>query len=160
LPIKRSTPTFDDDEDDVVVLDAGRMSDNGGTLKANANGGYTTPSSIKLAARPPPQPAAPVGPARTGGWGNGNLAAAGTLMLGDDEPATVICKPQPRLPASTRCDEEDDDQRASFKSTGDLGIEEIEDIDALLAEEMAAHGLNKDLAGKLARFEAMQDDDD
>ncbi len=39
---------------------------------------------------------------------------------------------------------------------GDMGIEDIDDVDALLEAEMANQGLNEDLAAKLRQFEVMQ----
>ena len=88
IPTKKNS-TFDDDDDDVVMLDAGTDSSKGHA----GGGGYATPSAIKLAARGPPPPAAVGGQARAGGWGNGDLAAAGTLMLGDVVPSAPPVRP-------------------------------------------------------------------
>ena len=182
LPTKRVAAAFDDDdEDDVVVLDAGRTSDCDGrpTGRGGGGGGYATPTAIKLAARAPPPPQASA-QARGGGWGNGNMAAAGTLMLGDEVTTAPTAAAATRHPGGlSRYDEDEEEEntelevphsdnaaargggarQASYKSD-DLGMEEFDDVDALLAEEMRAAGLNDDLAAKLARLEAALGVDD
>ncbi|GAX78906.1 hypothetical protein CEUSTIGMA_g6345.t1 [Chlamydomonas eustigma] len=114
---------------------------------------------VKLAARPlPPPPVVPGGPVKSGGWGNGDLAAAGTLMLGEEQPtySSATAARPPGYP-----DHDNFDFSPSAVTNGDdLGMEDMEDVDALLAEEMIASGLNSDLASKLARFEAMNEEDD
>jgi hypothetical protein len=150
--LKGKTTSCDIDEDDVVILD----SDN----SSSKNRGFAPPSAVKLAARPllPPQPLVPGGPVRTGGWGNGDLAAAGTLMLGEEPPTYSSATAAP-LPGYT-----DHNsmwlQPAAVRQGEDLGMEDMDDVDALLAEEMVASGLNSDFASKLARFEALNDEED
>jgi hypothetical protein len=123
--------------------------------------------------------------AKSGGWGVGSLAGAGTIMLGN-EPSSR----KPGLPSAAAGVDDDvfgDDEAPvlprGFSANGlaaeassnlrssrsrvrvgggqaaqleTLDVEEIEDdVDALIESEMARDGLPADLATKLAQFEAM-----
>ena len=100
----------------------------------------------------------------------GDLAAAGTLMMGgapqpqhhtprlsgsagSGPPPTDLSSLASRLPPPKVA--------AANNNTvvEELGMEDLEDVDAMLALEDANGGLNNDLAAKLRQFEAMQDDD-
>eukprot|EP00955_Chlamydomonas_euryale_P075143 362227-Chlamydomonas_euryale.AAC.1 len=92
---------------------------------------------------------------RGGGWGQGELASAGTLMLGDKP--SVAKAPSLPLPARPL-------PKAAVAAavSEDLGMVDMEDcdVDTLINEEMENGGLNADLAAKLKAFEAMADDDE
>jgi hypothetical protein len=153
--------------------------------------------------------------ARAGGWGTGSMAAAGTLMLGDEaedsysEDGGLGRAVQGMVPGFAAQDDVfgSDSPRAAAAGGGglrperngrqhgssrshsgsgsvpqqqqqqqhaaaaaavshqpedeQLGLEEIDDVDALIEAELAAkNALPGDLAAKLAAFEAMADDDE
>lgn len=129
-----------------------------------------------------------------GGWGAGNLAAAGTLMLGDEESEGQLRKGYESVAAAPAVQDDvfgEDSPRGSMpgqensskragNSSGlvgelscqqgghghaaadeELGVEEIDDVDALIEAELAAKSaLPGDLAAKLAQFEALAADED
>lgn len=130
--------------------------------------------------------------AAAGGWGDGNLAAAGTLMLGDEQSESQNSKKgmtaaqddvfgdddgenSPRgislgkesssrvVANSSRLVGENSMQQGgrAAATIEELGVEEIDDVDALIEAELAAkNALPGDLAAKLAQFEALAADDD
>lgn len=109
-----------------------------------------------------------------GGWGAGDLAAAGTIMTGAEEEEAAAAA---AAAAKDGVFDESEDEgargkghsaggagkaAAHGKSSGAevLGMEEVEDLDESAAAEMAAAGaMSKDLAAKLAQFEAMEADE-
>lgn len=136
--------------------------------------------------------------ASAGGWGDGNMAAAGTLMLGDEASEGRLRKGVMSAAAAQDDVFGDDSPRANggtgVDSSGrgvggglpharlagersshvvghdhmtapyvedELGVEDIDDVDALIEAELAAkNALPSDLAAKLAQFEALAADDD
>jgi hypothetical protein len=146
---------------------------------------------------------------KAGGWGTGSMAAAGTLMLGDEAEESysedggygaagvgaamtaaggvaaqddVFGADSPRPAASVRQHgsgstrhsgtgalQQQQQQHLAAAAAGMahqedeqlLGVEEIDDVDAMIEAELAAkNALPGDLAAKLAAFEAMADDDE
>ncbi|WIA23124.1 hypothetical protein OEZ86_010026 [Tetradesmus obliquus] len=150
---------------------------------------------------------------KAGGWGAGSMAAAGTLMLGDEADEAYSedgeCgraggasvpgfaaqddvfggdSDSPRAPAGVavgrlrpeRSGRQHPGSSRGHSGTGavqqqqhvaagvlhqqedeQLGLEEIDDVDALIEAELAEkNALPGDLAAKLAAFEAMADDDE
>lgn len=145
------------------------LDDDEGELRPHQLNGSQATAGSRHKARGRLQGLPPAAP-KKGGWGQGSMAAAGTLMLGEDEEALMHGKSS----SIRRTDDVDvrmaDNElktspsppsaKAARKVEDDLGMEDIDDVDALLAEEEQNGGLNKDLATKLKAFEAMQDDDD
>jgi hypothetical protein len=142
---------------------------------------------------------------KAGGWGTGSMAAAGTLMLGDeaDDSYSEDCvggfaaAAGGAVASAAGVFAAQDDvfgggdlpRAASVRQHGSsstrhsgtgavqqqhvavgmayhedeqlLGVEEIDDVDAMIEAELAAkNALPGDLAAKLAAFEAMADDDE
>ncbi|GFR44684.1 hypothetical protein Agub_g5981 [Astrephomene gubernaculifera] len=129
---------------------------------------------------------------KKGGWGTGQMARAGELMLGEDDWLETD-RPPPGVGAGAAAqqqggfkagsyggggyggggggedagNEEDDEVPAPqlVKKQGakdDVQFEDIEDVDTLLEDELEQkQGIsNKDLASKLAAYEAQFGDDD
>jgi hypothetical protein len=112
-----------------------------------------------------------------GGWGAGDLAAAGTIMTGAEEEEAAAAAAAAK--DGVFDESEDEAGRSKGHSAGGagkgaahgkssaahgaevLGMEEVEeDLDETAAAELAAAGaMSKDLAAKLAQFEAMEADD-
>lgn len=127
--------------------------------------------------------------AKSGGWGVGSLAGAGTIMLGNEAASSKgpgrkpgVAAPSaghddvfgdegdeapiiPKNAAAALVGEGSTSSRARVGGAAGvqdaLDVEEIEDdVDALIESEMARDGLPADLAAKLAQFEAMGADGD
>ncbi|KAG1657340.1 hypothetical protein FOA52_003763 [Chlamydomonas sp. UWO 241] len=168
---KRAPVDSDSDDDDVVMLEGpnprsyapsmamsnsvfeapvGRLRAQGsnGSTSGGGGGGSTSGGG---------------GGPRAGGWGDGALAANGTLMLGDQvsgpKRAPHAHTHAPPAPDNTR-EAVDPGVRGGTKD--DLGLEDMEDmdVDALINQEEANGGLNPDLAAKLRAFEDMGGEDD
>lgn len=142
----------------------------------------TASAGVRRRQNPPPMHAIEAGgQPKRGGWGQGQLAAAGTLMVGEDEfleagshhsrpyaPRTpdfadrelvqdrdMVELAPPHQPAMERRGKQTQHQT-------DIGVEEIDDVDALIESEARNNGtgLSKDLASKLKQFEQNFDDED
>ncbi|KAL6763745.1 hypothetical protein V8C86DRAFT_195924 [Haematococcus lacustris] len=123
--------------------------------------------------------APPSNGAKQGGWGKGEMAQAGTLMVGDAEllplgPAAAAGVQQGsshdfvRGMTSNELTDADMDEvmGTSQQPTSKpvtcnevMDMEDIDDIDSLIESEAVRAGLNPELAAKLAAFEAVADDD-
>lgn len=116
------------------------------------------------------KPSAP----RGGDWGNGNLASAGTFMMGGDDGEGIVAPAPPSKlnqslrkphgaaaashpPPQTLMDASSVPQQANLD---DLGVADFDqdELDALMDDiEAETNTLGDDLAAKLARFEALDD---
>ncbi|KAG1659759.1 hypothetical protein FOA52_004414 [Chlamydomonas sp. UWO 241] len=153
-----------EDDDEVEMLLDGNMEL--GDLGAG-RGRWRGGSSGKSGPAPqsPVQVQQPTGP-RGGGWGNGDLAVNGTLMLGDTQPQSPARQTQQPLPSDyappkSRGGAGGGSSQPKAQSTEVMGFEDMEDmdVDAMIKQEMDDGGLNADLAAKLKRFEALDDED-
>lgn len=114
-----------------------------------------------------------------GGWGNGNLASAGTLMLGHEDwvaaaeqqqqrPVADVYAHAQQRPADRSMDDLDEMYRevvtsqhrqppvavTNSKVVHDMVFEDIDDVDKMLEEEFRNQGItDKHLADKLRAFE-------
>ncbi|KAG2444977.1 hypothetical protein HYH02_008847 [Chlamydomonas schloesseri] len=128
------------------------------------------------------QPSRPAAAAKSGGWGAGNMARAGELMIGaaDDDWLEGGDARQQLPPAggfggrgavSQRSDEYGGGYNqqpaaglnkaplAQGRHADDILCEDVEDVDMLLEDEMQGIA-DKNLANKLAAFDAQFNDDD
>mmetsp|Transcript_19807 Transcript_19807/g.55251 ORF Transcript_19807/g.55251 Transcript_19807/m.55251 type:complete len:396 (+) Transcript_19807:161-1348(+) len=116
---------------------------------------------------------APSGTRKTGGWGNGNLAQPGTLMLDDDEGTVDELEVYVETPdmGDEQSAEAQGQNRADAQAKGlspsqlkmdeDLGMEDLEEIDELFAQEQQiTNNQGNSLASKYAKFEALAADED
>jgi hypothetical protein len=177
----------DEDEDEVIVIDEGHNSDDelqDTRSKSSTVRGSRATSQQRIT--PPPMPIVNSnvikGPPQKGSWGQGDLASAGTLMLGEEKPLQSLKNAPPqrsRLPPLTAKPEDprDSDEFQAVLEVGgmvggvsgvgmgmpgcvagDLGMEDVEDLDLLIDEEMNILGVNAGLASKLAQFESLDPD--
>ncbi|KAI8463854.1 MAG: hypothetical protein J3K34DRAFT_493975 [Monoraphidium minutum] len=108
--------------------------------------------------------------AKPGGWGQGALAAPGTLMMGeaaDGEDSNVFGAAAPpsgggwaQAPPAGAPRGGAAAPAAHAGGGGEVVVEDIEDEDALEAELAARGALPGDLASKLAQFEQMMEDEE
>lgn len=172
----RKTGNFsDDDEDDFEMLEPGKIDDS----FAVPNIKSVTPSAVLATFGHNQKPQKAVGPPKGGSWGNGELAAQGTLMMGALEDVPPSHKRQAPLPAvgvsnhdapmspsstirtshagggknSNQLRGAGGAGAASGTAVETIGVEDFEDVDALLASEMEGSKMGDDLAKKLAKYE-------
>lgn len=173
---RRGLGAVDPGPKEMLVLGDDDEFSRGGMPAPGAAGGR-----LPTMSRPPLPPPKPTGQPKQGGWGGGELAVAGTLMVGDDDwleggrqsGSGMGYGVAGQQPMYGRTDTGDRDpgpanrapQQVPSKGRGgqadDVMCEDIEDVDSLLQDEMLRHGLsNKSLADKLAAYEMQHGHED
>ncbi|KXZ46184.1 hypothetical protein GPECTOR_46g253 [Gonium pectorale] len=166
--MSRNAGTAPDGGKEVLVLgDDDPFSGTQANMMVSMRSTTRGPNSL-AATKPGSQP-------KQGGWGSGQMAQAGELMIGDDDwldsdrpPGVSALAAQlpgaswPAQKGGSYAQEPADPHEALLKAplakgrpADDVQCEDIEDVDALLDSEMETQGLsNKSLASKLAAYEA------
>lgn len=106
------------------------------------------------------QSAPPAQKPKGGDWGNGDLALAGTLMLNETESAPPPSKFNQSLRKPAPPPVEDYAVIPKQAKLDDLGVADFDqsELDALMDDIEPADKMGDELAAKLARFEALDDD--